>query len=404
MFCPNCGTQLPDGSQFCANCGNSLSAPESQQPQTPVWPETPQQPPVAPVIPEVPPMPVPPAKPRKKSKLPVVILALVLVIAVVAALWFFVFNAKETVYLVESHEVVNYSNGEVVYQNSYECEYDELGKILSYRYDYEYSNSYSFSYEIGYEYNEDNLLETAEAKSGDTSIEYEYTFSDKGILEEIVGKAKDGTKIKAFCDDDGRIESVKTYDADGEVVKEVTYEYDDEGNLEEKKQVIHNYTYLYTYENNNLVEQVVKDENEVRYRYVYSYNDKGHVTEEKTYGVGNELMTSLEYEYTYEKDKLVELVIRFEDSEGESTEVVGEVEWDDLEATIELTADDDDTDLELSNAVIELEYDEHGNLLSIEISADGETVMKYTYSYVEVKVPKDYVKFWTGDPIWMTNG
>ena len=38
MFCPNCGTQLPDGSQFCGNCGapqNAQQAPNAapQQPQ-----------------------------------------------------------------------------------------------------------------------------------------------------------------------------------------------------------------------------------------------------------------------------------------------------------------------------------------------------------------------------------
>lgn len=25
MFCPKCGTQIPDGAQFCAICGNKLS-------------------------------------------------------------------------------------------------------------------------------------------------------------------------------------------------------------------------------------------------------------------------------------------------------------------------------------------------------------------------------------------
>lgn len=27
MICPNCGTQLPDGSAFCGNCGSAMSAP-----------------------------------------------------------------------------------------------------------------------------------------------------------------------------------------------------------------------------------------------------------------------------------------------------------------------------------------------------------------------------------------
>ena len=31
MYCPNCGTQLPDGSRFCTNCGTSLAQPEQPQ-------------------------------------------------------------------------------------------------------------------------------------------------------------------------------------------------------------------------------------------------------------------------------------------------------------------------------------------------------------------------------------
>src|SRR5438067_1659428 len=29
MFCPNCGTGLPDGAAFCANCGNAITDPQS---------------------------------------------------------------------------------------------------------------------------------------------------------------------------------------------------------------------------------------------------------------------------------------------------------------------------------------------------------------------------------------
>ena len=38
MFCPQCGTQIPDGSTFCPNCGTRLSAPAPE----PVQPEIPQ--------------------------------------------------------------------------------------------------------------------------------------------------------------------------------------------------------------------------------------------------------------------------------------------------------------------------------------------------------------------------
>ena len=32
MFCPKCGTQIPDGSKFCPKCGNQLAAPASAPP------------------------------------------------------------------------------------------------------------------------------------------------------------------------------------------------------------------------------------------------------------------------------------------------------------------------------------------------------------------------------------
>ena len=76
MFCPNCGTQLPDGSKFCGKCGAQLgSAPA---PQTP--PQTPPSYGGAPVTPGV-----PPQKSKGKTGL---IVALVAAVAVVAlAIW-----------------------------------------------------------------------------------------------------------------------------------------------------------------------------------------------------------------------------------------------------------------------------------------------------------------------------
>lgn len=32
MFCPKCGTELPDGSQFCLKCGHALNGPTPPQP------------------------------------------------------------------------------------------------------------------------------------------------------------------------------------------------------------------------------------------------------------------------------------------------------------------------------------------------------------------------------------
>ena len=53
MFCPNCGTQLPDGSAFCANCGNPLpqvkADPVYAEPAVPVYAEPVYAEPAAPV-------------------------------------------------------------------------------------------------------------------------------------------------------------------------------------------------------------------------------------------------------------------------------------------------------------------------------------------------------------------
>lgn len=53
MFCPNCGTKLPDGAAFCSNCGNKIQAAPvepvteipTQQPAEPVYEQpAPEQP------------------------------------------------------------------------------------------------------------------------------------------------------------------------------------------------------------------------------------------------------------------------------------------------------------------------------------------------------------------------
>ncbi len=34
MYCPNCGTEIPDDSKFCKNCGHKISAESTQDPKT----------------------------------------------------------------------------------------------------------------------------------------------------------------------------------------------------------------------------------------------------------------------------------------------------------------------------------------------------------------------------------
>ena len=52
MFCPQCGSNLPDGSAFCTNCGKQLTQPEQPVYQAPPIPEPEQPVYQAPVIPE----------------------------------------------------------------------------------------------------------------------------------------------------------------------------------------------------------------------------------------------------------------------------------------------------------------------------------------------------------------
>ena len=69
MFCPNCGTQIPDGSAFCPNCGAKLGAAQPQyqappQAAQPQWQgQTPEQ-------------------PKKKKNIAVIAVACVAVVAV----------------------------------------------------------------------------------------------------------------------------------------------------------------------------------------------------------------------------------------------------------------------------------------------------------------------------------
>ena len=81
MFCPHCGTQLPDTAGFCSQCGQKVS--KQPMPQTPPAPQAPQIPqaPQAPQAPKLPPMPKvqkkpkppkppkPPKKPKEKKSL-----------------------------------------------------------------------------------------------------------------------------------------------------------------------------------------------------------------------------------------------------------------------------------------------------------------------------------------------
>lgn len=78
MFCPYCGTNLPDGARFCAGCGNKLElAQTASSASTPVQTAAYANP--------------VPAAAKKRSKMPVIIIAVVAAVALIAAAVIFLF-------------------------------------------------------------------------------------------------------------------------------------------------------------------------------------------------------------------------------------------------------------------------------------------------------------------------
>lgn len=90
MFCPHCGTQLPDGSRFCGACGAQLPAatPESMAPQPGAAPQ-PIEPPAPQSVYDAPPT-FDASSPQggSKPKTALIVAAVVAAIAVVALLVF----------------------------------------------------------------------------------------------------------------------------------------------------------------------------------------------------------------------------------------------------------------------------------------------------------------------------
>ena len=78
MFCPHCGSKLPDNANFCQICGHELTGnPALANPQPLVEPSS----------------TVTPAAP-KRSKLPLIALAVLALVGIGAAVWFFVLGGK----------------------------------------------------------------------------------------------------------------------------------------------------------------------------------------------------------------------------------------------------------------------------------------------------------------------
>lgn len=388
MFCPNCGSQMPDGSKFCAQCGKAV--PTAQQPAAPTAPQ-----------PVVFASPVKPVK-KKKSKLPVAIIAVVLVVAIVVGVCFLAFG-KKTEYLLIEQVTVN--NG---IESSVEYEYGENGVLQYFQRD---SNGYIVEYT--YNYDDDGRIESVEFETDGMTIELEYQYNDDGVLEEISCEYE-GTEIVAECNENGQVETLEITTG-GELFRSSTYTYYDNGVLESAETK----TYL---------------SGEVRIVATSAYSETGKTLKASTendYGVtiieqnydDDDQMTGLVYsqsvegmetmlEFTWENGKDHEILnpqMTMEmkmDGETQSVTIAGEVEWEDENKCV-ITAGDIDFDgmeeeipEEIEDMELHIEFGDHGLMTEMVIEVQGKEFMSYTWEYEEVEVPRDYQKVMTADPIW----
>lgn len=319
---------------------------------------------------------VKPEKKKKKSALPVILIVLVLLIGAAAAAWFF-FLRPETVYLVESYEYVSPD-----YEREETYEFDEDGHLVSME-----TNDEKYSYEY-----EDGLIVAVSIEAGGVEYELEYIYEDD-VLVEIVGEGENGAEIEATCDDDGRIEEIVIIN--GEEERSVTYAYDDTGKVEEVAYISGDSKDVYIYEDGLQLEYISYYCGEQTWRTVYEYDEQGNAVKIEAYN-GEELDNKTEIENTYDDEgRLIGYVESCEYTDGSGFEVSYEVEWED--DTLALVTYEDFGDW----AYAEWEYDEHGNRTHNTIfDEDGETIIEISWSYVEVKIPRNGEAPDFMDPIW----
>lgn len=438
MFCPKCGAQITEGGKFCMGCGHRLEPPktdgsafffappsltEEQLPQpaqptvethrsAPAVPEVPRYVPAAkPAQPRPasqtvrPPMPaaVPQKKKKKKWVLPLIlILILLLLIAGGAAAALLLMGEKadpapeepERIFLLTSLKTQDNQTGLHCVE---ELSYDDDGTFLAFFTKQEDGNEFGYMTErsIRYEY-DDGLLETVviEAK-GET---YEVTLRyDDGVLESLSGSIPEG-ELTGSCDRNGNVTKIEVRDEAGEIVRSAVYSYDD-GALEEKVETVGNYVYTFRYQDGKETDILLENGGEEVYHYEYVYNDRGYLTEERYHNNG-ELIYAVVYECEYEDDRLSELVIILQDREGE-TELNCELEWDDEELTVILSGRDTAGERIGDDTYLQLRYDGDGNLINAVVVVDDEVREEYTYTYLEIENPDEYVSVDPYEPQWL---
>lgn len=416
MFCPNCGTNVPDGSKFCAGCGHPMqsSAPSTggvevryskpkAKPAEPVYapPVPPAEPvytppvqaepvytpPAAPVQPPVytPPAPSAPVKPKKatkKSKLPLIIVALVAIVGIVVGAVALLGGGKEA-YCV-AYEVTNSGDG-YEYASKWEYEFDDDGNVEVYSYNWSYSyadyDDYNYASETEYEveYDDKGNIETVTVSGDGYEYEFEYVYEGKELVEAV---CEDGDITITATFEDGKVVSVER--DDGNDTEEIaSYEYDGDVLVEEVTKS-GSYKYVYTYdEDGNLTESKTYYDGELTSSHTSTYNDEGDVIEEVSvnYVDGEKQTTTTTYEITYGKGGRYESVIMTIDYGDDTSEIEMVYEWDsDTECTITYEVDGVD-EYYGGDSYAEQEWDKDGNVIYAAMYVDGELVNEATSTY-----------------------
>ena len=391
MFCPNCGTNLPDESEFCVQCGKQLGAAPKTK-----------------------------AK-KKKSPWPGIIISLVLVAAIAAGLWFFVFSAKETVYLLSREVQVYDNNGQT--ETVREYEYDGNGRLLSYEESSGHpGNPYQRSgYRLSYTYDKTGKIIAAELERDEETIELEYIY-EKGVLVEVTGEGEN-CEVEASADRNGLIQSLEIMYENGSVC-EYSYEYDSEGNLEAKSyEITSDYVnaiaeYEYDSHGNQISCTYIIDGSEAD-SWKAEFDKNGNQTSQ-SYALGGYVYTKWEAEYD-EDGFLCAVEYDCTNDSGEKMEYHCEVERDGLEIILTLTCDEQDgewvvelvydkngnllerrEEQEDSSVTYTWEYDENGNVIEYSMEGDGYS-SSHTYEYIKVRVSEDTVLFDALNPIWFVD-
>ncbi len=404
MFCSNCGSQLPDGAQFCTNCG------AAQQPATPV----PAYPPAPGITYEA------ATAYQRKPKFPIVIIP-ILVLALIITAGILLFG-KKAVYLATESVNESYHG----YTNTTRREYDDDGRLTSIRYVTEYNEGYAYGAaslrENKYEYDKDGNLESAKLKFtyGDGEpqiIKVEYSYK-KGVLHDIeVDHYNDVMEYDIDFTDDGKIKRITVF-RDGEKFSIYSYRYHDNGKLKSMQFSNSEWRYSYkstfdelgrmiehcNYNSGELSQQTLYQKN------LYEYIDDTTICKEDVrilYHNGEETnrsTTRIEPVIKGSKATALSIIVEnVENGEKEKLTLSGDVEWDGLEATWEPEVKGDLSLLgyDGDSMELEIEVDKAGNLILYEIIIDGETVQSTETEYIAIKVSRDYDPPNVNDPIYI---